>query len=108
VERAETAEAPARRLGNEARARGAQRGRVVTRHAARRVGQAIDALRELAAGLDPFEPFVVVLDDPAGNSLIESAAGAGGLAARDPALHTQRYRRTPEQVGSLGGFQRAS
>ena len=38
----------------------------MTRGAARRVGEAIDALRELAAGLDPFEPFVVVLDDPAG------------------------------------------
>ncbi len=53
---------------------------------------------KLDACLDGSTAFTLVLDDPAGNSYIESTAGADAAAGRDPLLKLERYERTPEQV----------
>lgn len=53
---------------------------------------------KLDACLDGSTAFTLVLDDPAGNSYIESTAGADVAASRDPLLKLDRYERTPEQV----------
>lgn len=53
---------------------------------------------KLDACMEGTTAFTLVLDDPAGNSYIESSAGADVAASKDLLLKLERYERTPEQV----------
>jgi len=63
-----------------------------------KVAGVIARLRELARG---GEPFVVVLDDPSGNSFIEPLA----LPGRDTRLARRQYTRSREQNRAVGLFE---
>jgi len=63
-----------------------------------RIDAVIQQLQEL---LELRKPFIVVLDDPSGNSYIENF-----LAPRvDPKLAVKHYRRTKEQDAAVGIFE---
>ncbi len=55
---------------------------------------------KLDACVEGTAAFSLVLDDPAGNSYIESSGSADVAANKDPLLKLERYERTPEQVCS--------
>ncbi|CAL8462641.1 g2174 [Coccomyxa elongata] len=59
-------------------------------------------LDKLDACVEGTTAFTLVLDDPAGNSYIESSAGADVAASKDPLLKLERYERTPEQTAAIG------
>ena len=55
---------------------------------------------KLEACVDGEEAFTLVLDDPSGNSYIESPGDTHG--SKDPLLRLERYERTPEQAAGIG------
>jgi ZPR1 zinc finger protein len=62
-----------------------------------KVQDVIDKLRKLATGT---QPFVLTLDDPSGQSIIESKS----LGSRDFELSTRHYARSSAQNAALGIF----
>ena len=50
--------------------------------------------------MDGEEPFTLVLDDPSGNSYIESPGDTHD--SKDPLLQLEHYKRTPEQAAGIG------
>ena len=50
--------------------------------------------------MDGEEAFTLVLDDPSGNSYIESPGDTHD--SKDPLLRLERYERTPEQAAGIG------
>ncbi len=50
--------------------------------------------------MDGEDAFTLVLDDPSGNSYIESPGDTHD--SRDPLLQLEHYERTPEQAAGIG------
>ena len=69
--------------------------RAVDSITAGKIQDVIDKLRELSTGS---QPFVLTLDDPSGQSIIETKAVGSG----DYGLASQRYERSVEQNAALG------
>eukprot|EP00923_Selenidium_pygospionis_P024909 GHVN01043732.1.p1 GENE.GHVN01043732.1~~GHVN01043732.1.p1 ORF type:complete len:573 (-),score=159.73 GHVN01043732.1:241-1959(-) len=74
--------------------------RLIDRPQADQIQRVIDRLRDMASGTPSELPFTVVLDDPSGNSHIESI---GSLPA-DNRLHAYRYPPTDEQLRGMGHY----
>ena len=54
---------------------------------------------KLEACVDGESAFMLILDDPAGNSYIETPADSH---EKDPLLQLEHYERTPEQAEGIG------
>ncbi|CAM9524847.1 unnamed protein product [Choristocarpus tenellus] len=63
-----------------------------------RVAQVIAALAGMGAGLSAYLPFVLIVDDPSGNSYVENPSAPN----RDPALTVTHYLRSAKEDMLLG------
>uniref|UniRef100_A0A1X7U0A4 Zinc finger ZPR1-type domain-containing protein n=1 Tax=Amphimedon queenslandica TaxID=400682 RepID=A0A1X7U0A4_AMPQE len=61
-----------------------------------------DFIKRLSSILKVETPFNIVIDDPSGNSFVESKTGVGIEGSTDDKLSVKRYKRSEEQDKQLG------